>query len=281
MNVSARPVISLASIVLGISCASPRATVAPLAPTTSIAPPASLAPQAAPADLAPQGTIAVAETIPAQGFLIEADTVLRIAVNYTVHEFVQGQDSIAVMFKKQGGGSWEPSQQRLTQAQGQVTFEFSGAELLARTDLARPFQARFVLVSWRAKPEPLRHLLATGVVVFQARKTAGEPKGEVAKFIPPSVGKGQLISDMLHDPRYKPRLPPELNFAGSVVWGLFKLCVDSDGQVSSVQVLKSAHRLVDDQWVAILRTLQHKPYMIGGRVVPYCYPMRLEVRSQP
>jgi hypothetical protein len=230
--------------------------------------------------MAPQGTIAVAETTPAQGSMIEAETMLRIAVNYTVHEFVEGQDSIAVIFKKQGGGNWEPSQQLLTKGQGQVIFQFAGTELLARADLVRPFQMRFVLVSRRTVPEPMRHLLATGVVVFHARQATDEWNKEVAKFVPPSVGKGQLISDMQHDPRYKPRLPPELNVAGAVVWGLFKLCVDPEGRVFSVRVLKSAHRLVDDDWVAIMRTLQHKPYSIGGRLVPYCYPLRLEVRSQ-
>jgi outer membrane biosynthesis protein TonB len=116
---------------------------------------------------------------------------------------------------------------------------------------------------------------------INARATTDGTKEGGAKLLPPGVGKGQLLSDMQHDPRYKPRLPPELNFAGSVVWGLFKLCVNADGQVASVAVLKSAHHLVDDPWVAVLRTLQHKPYSIGGRAVPYCYPMRLEVRSQP
>jgi protein TonB len=102
---------------------------------------------------------------------------------------------------------------------------------------------------------------------------------ETAKFLPPSVGKGQLITDY-NDPRYRPRLPPALNRAGMVVWGLFKLCVTATGSVSSVQVMKSADKLVDNEWSALLKTYQHRPYSIGGRPVPYCYPMRLEVRSQ-
>jgi protein TonB len=102
---------------------------------------------------------------------------------------------------------------------------------------------------------------------------------ETAKFLPPSVGKGQMISDMQNDPRYRPHLPPALNRAGMVVWGLFKLCVTAQGTVGSVQVLKSADKLVDNEWVALIKTLQHRPYSIGGRPVPYCYPLRLEVRS--
>jgi protein TonB len=103
---------------------------------------------------------------------------------------------------------------------------------------------------------------------------------ESAKFLPPSIGKGQLISDMVNDARYRPHLPAALNRAGMVVWGLFKLCVTAQGSVQNVQVLKSADPLVDKDWVALLKTLQHRPYSIGGRPVPYCYPMRLEVRSQ-
>jgi len=103
---------------------------------------------------------------------------------------------------------------------------------------------------------------------------------ETAKFLPPSIGKGQLISDMVNDPRYRPHLPAQLNRAGMVVWGLFKLCVTAQGSVQSVSVLKSADKLVDGEWTNLLKTLQHRPYSIGGRPVPYCYPMRLEVRSQ-
>jgi protein TonB len=101
---------------------------------------------------------------------------------------------------------------------------------------------------------------------------------ETAKFLPPSIGKGQALVDW-NDPRYKPRLPPALNRAGMVVWGLFKLCVTAQGSVQTVAVLKSADKLVDQDWSNLLKTVPHKPYTIGGRPVPYCYPLRLEVRS--
>jgi hypothetical protein len=279
MNHRSRALACLASIVLAIGCASPKTAGTPQPTTINVAPQTRVAPPPTPEDTSPQGTIAVGETTPALGSLIGAETVLRMAVNYSVHKFIAGQDSIVVIFKKQGGGTWEPAQQLLTSAQGKVVFELLGKDLLVQPDLVHPFQIRFVLVSRRTRPEPMRHLQATSVVSFQAPLTAEEKK-EGTKFIPPGIGKGLLVSDMLHDPRYKPRLPPELNFSGSVVWGLFKLCVDTEGKVTAVQMLKSAHRLVDEPWVAILRTLQHKPYSIGNRPVPYCYPLRLEVRSQ-
>jgi periplasmic protein TonB len=101
----------------------------------------------------------------------------------------------------------------------------------------------------------------------------------VTALLPPKVGSGQLISDVQHDPRYSPTLPPQLNRAGMVVWGLYRICVSVAGQVTEVRSLKPADPLVEHDWVAKIRTWQYRPYSINGRPVPYCYPMRLEVRS--
>jgi protein TonB len=103
---------------------------------------------------------------------------------------------------------------------------------------------------------------------------------ETAKLLPPNVGSGQLISDVKNDPRYRPSLPPALNRSGMRVWGLFKICVSAAGAVSNVSILKSADKLVDNEWMAKIRTWQYRPYSINGRPVPFCHPMRLEVQSQ-
>jgi protein TonB len=102
---------------------------------------------------------------------------------------------------------------------------------------------------------------------------------QTTTLLPPRVGAGQLISDVLHDPRYTPTLPPQLNRAGMVVWGLYKICVSIGGQVTDVKVVKPADALVDGPWIQKIKTWQYRPYSINGRPVPYCYPMRLEVRS--
>ena len=64
------------------------------------------------------------------------------------------------------------------------------------------------------------------------------------------------------------------------VWGLWKVCVDTEGAVYEVTLLKSAHPLVDDKWSALLRTWPHRPYTLSGVAVAYCYPIRLEVRPR-
>jgi hypothetical protein len=95
------------------------------------------------------------------------------------------------------------------------------------------------------------------------------------------VGKGQLLSDMVNDPRYRPHVPLALAVPGSVYWGLYKICVDSEGKVHSVTPLKNAHPDLDESWMALIRTLEHRPYTIGGKQLPFCYPLRLEVRVAP
>jgi protein TonB len=106
------------------------------------------------------------------------------------------------------------------------------------------------------------------------------PPPPVQQLLPPNVGKGQLAVDVQNDPRYKPGLPAQLNRAGMVIWGLFKICVSADGAVTDVKTIKAADPLVDADWIAKMRTWRYRPYSINGRPVPFCHPMRLEVRAQ-
>jgi periplasmic protein TonB len=98
-------------------------------------------------------------------------------------------------------------------------------------------------------------------------------------MVAPNVGTGQRISD-LSDPRFKPGLPPALNRAGMVFWGMFKICVSAQGKVSEVKIIKAADPLVDNEWLAKIRLWEYRPYTLNGRPVPFCHPARIEVRSQ-
>jgi hypothetical protein len=97
-------------------------------------------------------------------------------------------------------------------------------------------------------------------------------------MLPPNIGSGQRLSD-LNDPRYRPTLPPTLNRAGMTVWGLFRICVATDGHVNDVKVLRSADQLVDNGWSNIIRRWEYRPYSIDGRAVPFCHAARIEVRA--
>jgi outer membrane biosynthesis protein TonB len=113
-----------------------------------------------------------------------------------------------------------------------------------------------------------------------ARRDGGaRDGGGGAVLLPPNVGKGYLISDLTKAPD-KPTLPEALNKRGMVVWGFYRVCVKTDGTVSDVKIIKSADELVDPSWMKTMRGWRYRPYTVGGRAVPFCHPIRLEVRSR-
>jgi periplasmic protein TonB len=119
-----------------------------------------------------------------------------------------------------------------------------------------------------------------GVVGGVVGGTVGADLGNTGPvMVAPNVGTGMRITDHTKDP-YKPTLPPALNRAGMVVWGLFKICVTAKGDVDKVTMLRPADPLVNDMWMAKIKTWKYKPYSVNGRAVPFCHPARIEVRSQ-
>lgn len=150
------------------------------------------------------------------------------------------------------------------------------------TEIVQPKPNAIVQPKEKDEPEEEDEGVEGGVEGGVAGGTLGgvPSEQEAPKMLPPNVGKGQRISDMENDPKYKPRLPPPLQRAGMRVWGLYKICVAAGGNVSSVSPIKGADPLVNDTWIALMKTLQHKPYSVNGRPVPYCYPLRVEVNVQ-
>ena len=102
--------------------------------------------------------------------------------------------------------------------------------------------------------------------------------GQGPVMLAPNIGSGQNLTDM-HDPRYTPSLPPQLNRAGMSLWGLFKICVSAQGAVTSVNVMKPADPLVDNDWMAKMKLWKYKPYSVNGRPVPFCTPVRVQVTA--
>ena len=226
---------------------------------------------------ATEAKITIDKTTPTHGSSIEPDTVVRVVVDYSVNSLQPGRDKLSIVFKARGGGTWEPARYVLPKAQGQFTFEVPASVLLNHPSLVHPIQVLVALDRWDSADS--RRAIAGSQVIFFRDAKAEKQSEERAAQLSASIGKGQLLSDLVNDPRYRPRLPPGLNKAGMAVWGMFKLCVDNEGDVYRVTIIRHAHDEVDDDWTALLRTLKHKPYTIDGQPVPYCYPLRLEVRS--
>ena len=82
-----------------------------------------------------------------------------------------------------------------------------------------------------------------------------------------------------NQPPYKPTLPAELNVAGNVIWGQFRVCANETGDVSGVDILTSAAPQVDTRWVETIRSWKYQPHVVEGRATPFCYKLRLQVQG--
>jgi hypothetical protein len=262
----------VATLLAASGCASTRAT-----------PPGNAASNAEPLAVIPRLSalprVTIVATFPDEGSKLEANTRLRVVGEYALEDFAPGRDRITVVFKARGKRTWESKEYVLSQAKGQVVFEIGADELSRESSLVRPLQVLLVL-DRQASPGTSRALRSSDVIHFDLElATENNARLHLDTKFPPEVGKGTLLSDVVHDRRYKPFLPPALNIAGHSYAGLYKVCIDDDGGVYSVKMLKSAHVLVDAVWMKLIRTYEHRPYTVNGVDVPYCYPLRLEVRS--
>jgi hypothetical protein len=128
--------------------------------------------------------------------------------------------------------------------------------------------------SWRYRPYVVAGVAVpfcymTRLQLGQAIRDPNDPP-----MLSPEVGTRQLRTDVTRAP-HKPSLSPELDRPGITVWGLFKICVTATGDVSSVEIIKSAHESVDARWVETIKTWRYHPYVANGKSHAYCYTLRL------
>jgi hypothetical protein len=222
----------------------------------------------------PANGLIIAETVPPEGKDILAGTVVRAVVAYAFDQVKPGNDRLSLVFKTRGGKTWEPRQVDLIQSRGEVTFELPADEVLQQTSLVRPFQ---MLAVRDRGPGVDRAAQASATVFFYAARTPDGKHSGSLHLLPPNVGKGQLAMDPFQDPDHRPPLPPGFKGTGPV-WGLYKICVDDEGDVFHISALKSAGSAVDLRWLQIVRRWKHRPYTVDGTAVPFAYPLRIEVR---
>jgi hypothetical protein len=92
------------------------------------------------------------------------------------------------------------------------------------------------------------------------------------KMLPPTLGSKQRITPVL--------LPASLTSRSW--WSLLKVCVTPEGDVEQATFLRSPDRAMESDLATTVRKWKHRPYLINGAAVAFCYPMRLEVkRSSP
>jgi len=132
-----------------------------------------------PADGAPM--VAIAETNPRTGDEIDEHTKLRVVADYSLPDLQPGKDRITVGFETTSGGTWEPKEQVLTQARGQVSFELSGADILKEPSLARTPARMWLFLRREEAPGQRRQLQASEVVPFHVEPPLPSKEAHAAK----------------------------------------------------------------------------------------------------
>ena len=133
--------------------------------------------------------------------------------------------------------------------------------------------------TWRYRPYQVNGAAVPFcyTIRLQLGQENSAPPGTV--MVAPNIGAGLLLTDVTQPP-HKPTLPPYLNQAGNVLWGLYKICVSDTGQVKGLKVIKSDDTPeLDRRWAGAIKNWRYKPYTVDGKPVPFCYTLRLQVAA--
>jgi len=109
---------------------------------------------------------------------------------------------------------------------------------------------------------------------------SSSPSDEIAgaRTISGRLAKALLIIDSNAD-EYRVKAPPSLARAEMKLSAVVKMCVNAQGRVADVKLLKSADPAIDAQIPAVLGKWRYKPLVTGGRAVPFCYVLQYEIAS--
>lgn len=168
-----------------------------------------------------------------------------------------------------------------------TTGEVARVDVVKSTGDKERLDARWsaAMRTWRYKPHqvngratPFCHPIRVEIRnAAAAAPDAGAPNEPVT--VAPRIGVGQRLTDPTKPP-YKPTLPADLNKVGAVYWGLFKICVAATGEVTHVNVIRSTEAAgLDQRWIATMKTWRYRPYSVDGKPVPFCHPVRLQVKA--
>jgi TonB family protein len=91
---------------------------------------------------------------------------------------------------------------------------------------------------------------------------------KVVVVLPPAVADKRCVSCPA------PKLPPAFVQLGAEQKVVVKTCVGSQGNVTSVDVLRGLGPLADASVVDTVRSWRFTPHSVGDHPVPFCYPTR-------
>jgi hypothetical protein len=127
-----------------------------------------------------------------------------------------------------------------------------------------------------------------GIYLLAAASVAGDPGAEPQQLTP-EAGSKLLVTDVQRPP-HKLTLPAELAKPGWGFWGLYKICVDPQGKVAAVKILRTAttHGSItpvpplnnlNQHWIEIVKGWQYRPHQVGGQARPFCYVAKLDLEQ--
>ena len=129
---------------------------------------------------------------------------------------------------------------------------------------------------WRFRPHQVNGQATPFCYVakLEAPRQVWTTESHVARKDPPPV----RLTD-IDQPPHRPTLPPDLNRAGFIIWGLYKVCVGTEGRVTQITTIKPAHdAALDERWYKAMSTWRYQARLENGQPKPFCFSERLEVR---
>jgi hypothetical protein len=100
--------------------------------------------------------------------------------------------------------------------------------------------------------------------------TVGQASDAPPRIVPAAEGYGQLAINP-NDSPYQPVIPPPLRKPGARFVFFLKLCVEKDGSVGKVTIVRSSDPAVDPAIVEKLKLFKFRPYLDHGRPIPFCF----------
>jgi TonB family protein len=72
----------------------------------------------------------------------------------------------------------------------------------------------------------------------------------------------------------------QLRKPGAVYRLLIKVCVSTSGNVDKLTVMQPSDTLANEEALRVLKTWRFRPFMVNGTPAPFCYPQRIEFRTE-
>ena len=94
----------------------------------------------------------------------------------------------------------------------------------------------------------------------------------------PSDGSLQRITDVSKPP-HKLELPPQMK-KGTIVSGVYEICVNQLGNVYSVQAVTPAPPEVNETWMKTIRGWKYLPHRPGGHATSSCFQRQLQLTAK-